>query len=56
MKGIILAALLLLLAVLGIAMRAIARNAGVPALDDPEQVTPPPARTTSQNDRPGAHS
>ena len=56
MKGIILAALLLLLAVVGIGMRAIARSAGVPSLDDPEQVTPPPARNTSQNDRHGTHS
>jgi len=52
----ILAAVTLVLAVLGIVVHTLRRNAGVPPLDDPKQVTPPPARNMSQNDRRDAHS
>jgi hypothetical protein len=44
MKIIILAAALSVLALLAIALRAMARNAGVPSIDDPAQSTPPVAR------------
>ena len=54
MKVIILfAGVALILAVLALVMNAIRRNAGVPSLDDPKQVTPPPARDMSQNERHG---
>jgi|KBSSwiStaDraftv2_1062776.scaffolds.fasta_scaffold8917437_1 hypothetical protein len=46
MKWIGIAALALLVVTLvGVVVRALRWNAGVPALDEPEQVTPPPART-----------
>jgi hypothetical protein len=53
---IILAGVALGLAVLVVVVNAIRRNAGVPSLDDPRQVTPPPARDMSQNERHGDHS
>jgi hypothetical protein len=46
---IIFAGVALVMAALGIVTRSLTRNAGVPSLDDPKQVTPPPARDTSQN-------
>jgi Na+-transporting methylmalonyl-CoA/oxaloacetate decarboxylase gamma subunit len=48
---IILAGVALVLAVLVLVVHAIRRNAGVPLLDDPKQVMPPPARDLSQNER-----
>ena len=56
MKMIIIFGLALLLAVLARALHAIRRNAGIPSLDDPKQVTPPPAREMSQTERHGEHS
>ena len=52
---VLLAGVALILAVLALVKNSIRRNAGVPALDDPKQVTPPPARDMSQNERPGEH-
>ena len=52
---IIFAGVALVLAVLILVVNAIRRNAGVPSLDDPKQVTPPPARDMSQNERHGEH-
>jgi hypothetical protein len=52
MKVIILFAGAVVLALLALVMSAIRRNAGVPSLvDDPKQVTPPPARDISLNER-----
>ena len=52
---IIFAGVGLVLAVLVLVVNAIRRNAGVPSLDDPKQVTPPPARDMSQNERHSEH-
>jgi hypothetical protein len=52
---IILIGVALVLAVLALVVHAIRRNAAVPSLDDPKQVTPPPARDMSQNERHGEH-
>ena len=51
----IFAGVALVLAVLALGVHALRRNAGVPSLDDPKQVTPPPARDMSQNERHGEH-
>ena len=56
MNGMIIAAVMaLVLAVLVLVAQMIRRNAGVPSLDDPKQVTPPPARDMSQNERHSEH-
>ena len=47
---IIFASVALVLAVLILVVNVIRRNAGVPSLDDPKQVAPPPARDMSQNE------
>jgi hypothetical protein len=52
---IIFAGVALVLAVMALVLHALTRNARVPSLDDPKQVTPPPARNMSQNERHGEH-
>ena len=52
---IVLAGVALVLGLLALLGQTIRRNAGVPSLDDPKQVTPPPAREMSQNGRRGEH-
>jgi hypothetical protein len=52
MKVIMVFLVALILALLALAVHAMRQNAGVPSLDDPKQVTPPPARdTTRQHSR-----
>jgi hypothetical protein len=50
MKLVLLAVVILAAIVIAFAARAIRSNAGAPALDDPRNVTPPPARDLSQRD------
>ena len=50
---VIFAGLGVVLTVLALVVQAIRRTAGVPSIDDPKQITPPPARDMSQNGRGG---
>jgi hypothetical protein len=54
-KVVLLCVVILAAIAIALAARAIRSNAGVPSLDDPSNVTPPPARDMSQNDRHGEH-
>ena len=44
MKTVLLCALALVVIAVALAARAIRSRVGVPAIDDPKNVTPPPAR------------
>ena len=48
---ILLCAVIIAAIAIALAARAVRSNAGLPSLDDPKNVTPPPARDMSQSER-----
>ena len=51
MKTVLLCALVLIVVAVALAARAIRSRVGVPSIDDPKNVTPPPARDLAARER-----